>query len=231
VKGREAQLSHSRLYISLLSSTSNRALAKGSLKLSGLLPGQHYSLALALTDTCTLYVTVVLGLGGQTLLEALQGSGLAAAAAESDGRLQLLQAALPHLEGPLQIPLADPSLLQGAGYEVWAVWRSADDSKQQQQQQEQHQQPVYIQLDAREGSEAGSAASLRVYNSNIGLLAVGAPSRAGSASSSRGVAPAAEADGRALKGVGGVLAVVPLLTSQVELEWPQEHQVNSPNYQ
>jgi hypothetical protein len=224
----EAQLSHSRLHISLLNNATNRALAKGSLKLSGLLPGQHYSLALTMTDTCTLYITVVLGLGFQTLVAALQGSGLAAAAAETDGRLQLLQTTLPQLEGPLQIPLSDPALLQGAGYEVWAVWRCASNSKQQQQQQ---QQPVYIPLDAREGSEAASAASLRVYHSNVGLLAVGGPSRAGSASSSRDVAPAAEADGSNLKGVGGVLAAVPLITSQMELEWPQEHQVNCRNQQ
>lgn len=43
---------------------SSRVLAKGALRLCSLIPGQHYSLAMALSETCLLYLTVVLGLGG-----------------------------------------------------------------------------------------------------------------------------------------------------------------------
>lgn len=213
----------------MLSSSTNRALAKGSLKLSGLLPGQHYNLALRLIDTCTLYITVVLGLGPKTLLEALQGSGLAAAAAETAGRLQLVQAALPLLSRPWHSLLSDAVQHQAAAYEVWAVWRCAGSNGQQQRQQQRQQEPVYTALDGREGATAASAAMLRVYNSNSGLLAVGGPSRAGSAASSRD-APAAEvSDGNNLNGLGGVLAVVPLCSSSgQDVVWLQGHQVSGP---
>jgi hypothetical protein len=202
-------------------------LAKGSIKLSGLLPGQHYSLGLALTDSCTLYLTVVLGLGCQTLLAALQGSGLTAAAAETGGKLQLLQMGLPQLDRPLQGWLSPVAVQQAGAYEVLAVWKCASAGQQQQQQQ---QGPVCIQLDAREGADASSGAMLRVCNSNNGLLAVRGPSRAGSAASSRdatAVAGAAEgSDGSNLKGLSGVLAVVPVCSSEQDVPWPVSHLVS-----
>jgi hypothetical protein len=215
--------------VSLLSSSTNRALAKGTLKLSGLLPGQHYNLALSLTDTCTLYLTVVLGLGPRTLLEALQGSGLAAAAAETAGRVQLLQTGLPLPSARNWCSLLSGAVQQqAAAYEVWGVWRCAGSNGEQQRQQQRQQEPLYTALDGREGAAAASAAMLRVYNSNTGLLAVGGPSRANSAASSRDAPVAADvSDGSSLKGLGGVLAVVPLCSSsEQDVVWPQGHQVS-----
>jgi hypothetical protein len=227
VKCHEVQLSHSRLQISVMSASTNRAIAKGCLKLSGLVPGQHYPLALAVTESCTLYVTVVLGYGANTLLAALQGSGLGAAAAESAGKLQLLQLGLPQLDRAWQGLLLPAGQTLGSSYDILAVWRSATGSSSQQQQQQQ--QPLYIQLDGREGSEAASAAMLRVYNSSSGLLAVGGPSRASSAASSRDVTPADGSDGSSsLKGVYGVLAAVPLWSCGQEVPWPQSQQVILP---
>jgi hypothetical protein len=225
VKCFEAQLSHSRLQISVMSASTNRAVAKGCLKLSGLVPGQHYPLALALTESCTLYMTVVLGYGANTLLSALQGSGLGAAAAESAGKLQLLQLGLPQLDKNWQGLLSPAALTLGSSYDILAVWRSAGGSPQQQQQQ---QQPLYINLDAREGSEAASAAMLRVYNSSNGLLAVGGPSRASSATSSRDAGAADGSDGSSsVKGVYGVLGAVPLCSCGQEVPWPQSQQVGA----
>jgi hypothetical protein len=224
IRCQESQLSHSRLHISLLSQSTNRALAKGSIKLSGLLPGQHYSLALTLTDSCTLYLTVALGLGCQTLLAALQGSELTAAAAETGGKLQLLQLGLPQLDRRLQSLLSPAAAQQAGMYEVLAVWRCASAGQQQQQQQ---QGPVHMQLDAREGADASSGAMLRVYNSNNSLLAVGGPSRAGSAASSRDATTAAVegSGGSTLKGLSGLLAVVPVCSSEQDVPWPVGHQV------
>lgn len=224
---KEADLAHTSLQVLLLNQASQRAVARGSLRLSGLLPGQHYSLALALTDTCTLYMTVVLGLGVSTLLAALQGPGLAAAAAASAGKLQLAQVGLPLLDRPLESLLKPAMLQQGAAVEVLAVWKGTTGSTPgvQQQKQEQQPQPLQIQVDGREGSEAAGAAALRQHNSSTGLLAVGGPSRAGSATSSRD-GGAADSSSNILKGLSGVLAVMPIFSSeQQEALWPQEHQV------
>lgn len=206
-----------------MSQSSNRALAKGSVKLSGFLPGQSYWLSLLLTDTCTLYMMVVLGLGSKTLLAALQGSGLADAAATSGGRLQMLQMQLPRLDTPLRSLVPAALQQQGVSFDVLAVWRCTTGGEQQQQQQ-----ALYIQVDGRQGKEAAGTAMLRVYNSTTGLLAVAGPSRAGSAASSRdAAADGAAADGSSIKGLSGVLAIMPLLSSsQGELSWPQGHQVS-----
>ena len=223
----EADLARSRLQVSLLSASSQRPVAKGSIRLSGLLPGQHYSIALCLTDTCTLYITLVLGLGSSTLLAALQGSGLAAADAANAGQLQLLQVGLPVIDQPLVDLLPQALLQQGDPFEVLAVWAAGARSSNVQQPQ----QPIYTVLDGRDGSEAVGAAVLRSINSNVGLLAVGGPSRAGSAASSRDAtgatdAGAANISSSSLKGVSGVLACIPIHSSQQEDDcWPDNHQV------
>lgn len=140
-----------------------------------------------------------------------------------------MQAALPLISRPWHSLLSDAVQQQAAAYEVWAVWRCAGSNGEQQRQQQRQQEPVYTLLDGREGAAAAITAMLRVYNSNSGLLAVGGPSRAGSAASSRD-APAAEvSDGSNLKGLGGVLAVVPLCSSSgQDMAWPQGHQVSWP---
>lgn len=56
--------------MSVLHEGSGRLLLKGAVPLSCLIPGQHYSLAVALSDACSLYLTLVLGLGEQPLMKA-----------------------------------------------------------------------------------------------------------------------------------------------------------------
>ncbi|WIA17494.1 hypothetical protein OEZ85_014332 [Tetradesmus obliquus] len=68
----EQALPHERLQVSVLHEGSGLLLLKGSVPLSCLIPGQHYSLAVALSDACCLYLTLVLGLASTAL--ALPGS-------------------------------------------------------------------------------------------------------------------------------------------------------------
>jgi hypothetical protein len=59
----EQALPHEQLQVSVLHEGTGRLLLKGAVPLSCLIPGQHYSLAVALSDVCSLYLTLVLGLG------------------------------------------------------------------------------------------------------------------------------------------------------------------------
>jgi hypothetical protein len=59
----EQALPHEQLQVAVLHEGSGRLLLKGAVPLSCLIPGQHYSLAVALSDACSLYLTLVLGLG------------------------------------------------------------------------------------------------------------------------------------------------------------------------
>lgn len=172
-----------------------------------------------MTATCTLYMTIVLNGGQGTLLEALQGSGLMRAAAATANRLQLLQFKVHRLSpgvGGMQ------NLEQAC--DIFAVWRSDSSSGSEAAKQLSRQQQVYFVLDGQEGSEAASAAMLRVYNSNNSLLAVSSR-RSSSASSKREQAPGAE-DLRS--GLTGIMACVPIASGhqqQATVAWPQHHQV------
>jgi hypothetical protein len=67
----EQSLPHEQLQIAILYEGTGRMLLKGAVPLSCLIPGQHYSLAVTLSDACSLYLTLVLGLG--KLLESTYG--------------------------------------------------------------------------------------------------------------------------------------------------------------
>jgi hypothetical protein len=61
----EQALPHEQLQVAVLHEGTGRLLLKGAVPLSCLIPGQHYSIAVALSDACSLYLTLVLGLGEQ----------------------------------------------------------------------------------------------------------------------------------------------------------------------
>jgi hypothetical protein len=87
------ELSREQLLISIVNDSTSRVLVKGSLPLAGLIPGYPYSLAVALSDACRLFITVVLGLGAKTQLDAMQGSGIAASGLADKIRLLQLRVA------------------------------------------------------------------------------------------------------------------------------------------
>jgi hypothetical protein len=227
VRLQEADLAHEQLHIALAhssdTSSSRRTLAKGSLRPAGLLPGQLYSLALSMSDSCVLYLTLHLGLGAQTQLAALQGSGLVAATAAiavataagpgpgqqqggSQAMLRLLQAGLPAAAmGQLAaiIPGALRQQLQATPFELWLVWHSPS------QQQQQQAPSLYTPVDGREGAAAATAVALRAHNSRSGLLAVVPSSRASSASNAAAARAAGGSSSSGGTGLDGVLAALP----------------------
>jgi len=92
----EADLAREQLLIAVVNDGTSRVLVKGALPLSGLIPGYHYNLAVALSDACVLYVTVLLELGAKQQLDFLQGTGIVAAAVTAN--TQMLQLSLTRLE-------------------------------------------------------------------------------------------------------------------------------------
>uniref|UniRef100_A0A383WD17 C2 domain-containing protein n=1 Tax=Tetradesmus obliquus TaxID=3088 RepID=A0A383WD17_TETOB len=222
----EQALPHEQLQVSVLHEGSGLLLLKGSVPLSCLIPGQHYSLAVALSDACCLYLTLVLGLGAKTQLEALQGCGMGGGAAAA-ANMKLLQLRLASCSPPLQSLWPGPA----AAGEVWAVWRSCpcpqttSSSSSSPASLGAQQLQLHSPLDGREGSERAAAAVLRSINSSSGLLstAVLATGRASQADSEEARA--------------AVLAALPLqglLQQQLagagdgQQLWPQEHLVLLP---
>lgn len=159
----ESSLSQEQLLLLVVNEDSSRVLVKGAVPLAGLVPGQPYSLALALTDACVVWVTLLLGLGAKTQLEVLQGAGLAAAG-YTDG-LRLLQVQLADAGAALQGVADRPG-------ELWAVWRGSGAGRPG--SSSSRQQVLHTPVDGREGSESAAAAAVRSINGSCGLLSAAA---------------------------------------------------------
>lgn len=155
--------------------------------------------------------------GAHTQLDALQGSGMVAAAAA--GQLKLMQVGLSASNPPLQAlamhALQQQQQQQQAGRsEIWAVWRTSpklfNSSSSSSWPQQQHHHHAAV--DCREGYEKGAAAVLRSINGRSGMLATAAVG-------------AVEDDGD--DGNDYVIGALPLLSlSGSKQLWPEDHMVS-----
>eukprot|EP00775_Hariotina_reticulata_P003143 gene3143-3420_t len=158
----DAELSREQLLISIVNDSTSRVLVKGSLPLTGLIPGYPYSLAVALSEVCMLYVTVVLGLGAKTQLDALQGAGIAASGLADQIRLLQLRVANSSIPLSSLVPGSAPNEGQ-----LWAVWRAQPGPTAPQSSRSLQ---LYAPLEGREGGEGAASAAIRGVNGGVGLM-------------------------------------------------------------